>query len=42
MDLSSHLTSAVTKVFSRCIMLRKKGGNIVHRYTQIFDILIDC
>ena len=41
MDLSSHFTSAVTKVFSRCIMFRKKVGNIVHRYTQIFDRLVD-
>jgi len=37
MDLSSHLTSAVTKVLSRCIMLKTKGGNIVHRYTQILE-----
>ena len=42
MDFSSDLISAVTTVLSSCIVLRKKGGNIVHRYTQIFDRLIDC
>jgi hypothetical protein len=40
MIFSSHLTFAVTKVLSRCIILRKKGGNIVHRYIQICWLLM--